>query len=390
MMNTRRVIAQGIFTGAIRPGDDVKNIVIQKAVEQVGEFQNGDILGITEAVVAYSQKNFCSFQNVGDDVENKFDSASEIVLIDPIHSRNRFMPILKGILKAPSLKKIYIIMTYPSDEVGNAFFDKEIPDDVNPNWDAFTVEEFYAKFGIPCHMFTGLNYIEEYLKICSESGVEGRIILCNNLKRVPELTNCTNFLVCNIHSRDRICNTLKKLGEYKVFNLENIMNSSIDGSGYNDRFGLYGSNQMNGEELKLMPVNCQEFVYDIQNKILSKYGVRVEVLIFGDGAFKDPNGKIWEFADPDGAPGYTSGLSGTPKEVKAKLLISGNKNLSAEEISAIINEERNKRLESNDITSENSLGTTPRQITALVSSLCDLITGSGDRMTPAVLIRNYF
>lgn len=387
--NSRRVISQGIHTGPIEPGDDVKSIVIEKVIEQTGGFQNGDILGITEAVVAYGQKNFCSFQNVGDDVERKFESTEELVLVDPIQSRNRFMSILRGILKAPSLKKVCIIMTYPSDEVGNAFFDAELPDDVNPNWDVFTVEEFYAKFGVPSHPFTGVNYIEEYLKICDEAGVEGRILLCNNFKRIPDFTECKNFLVCNIHKRERISAMLRNLGADNVLTLANIMDAPVGGSGYNDQFGLYGSNRMDEEELKLMPINCQEFVEDFQDEILTRFGVHVEVLVYGDGAFKDPKGGIWELADPVVSPGFTAGLIGTPKEVKAKLLISGNKGLSKEEMAAIIEEERAKRMQSEDITSKYSLGTTPRQLTDLVGSLCDLTTGSGDRMTPAVLISNY-
>lgn len=387
----RSVISQGIYTGPLKPGDDVKKIVIDKVIEQVpGGFQEGDILAFTEAIVAYQQKNFCYFQDVGDDIEAKFDSAKELVLVDPIQSRNRFMPILRGILKAPSLKKVYIIMTYPSDEVGNAFFSEEIPDDVNPNWDVFTVEKFYDKFGVPCHAFTGQNYIEEYLKICEEAGVEGEILLCNNFKRIPNFTKCKNFLVCNIHNRERICNKLRKLHfNNRVLNLADIMNTPVHGSGYNNRFGLYGSNRMDDEQIKLMPIACHEFVENVQYHVLCKYGVNIEVMIFGDGAFKDPIGGIWELADPVVSPACTSGLRGTPKEVKAKLLISGNADLSNEEIEAVIEEERAKRLQNNDITSQNSLGTTPRQLSDLVGSLCDLTTGSGDRMTPAVYVRGY-
>jgi hypothetical protein len=300
------------------------------------------------------------------------------------------MSILRGILKAPSLKKVYIIMTYPSDEVGNPLFTGEIPDDVNPNWDAFTVKEFYDKFGVPCHPFTGQNYIEEYLKICEEAGVECEIILCNNFKRIPEFTYCKNFLVCNIHNREQICNKLRILdATNKVLNLADIMNAPVNGSGYNDRFGLYGSNRMDDNLLKLMPLACREFVENVQSHVLCRFGINIEVMIFGDGAFKDPRGGIWELADPVVSPGFTSGLSGTPKEVKAKLLISGNTDLSNQEVEAIIEAERAKRLQSGDVTAENSLGTTPRQLSDLVGSLCDLTTGSGDRMTPAVHIRGY-
>lgn len=389
--NNRRVISQGIYTGPLKPGDDVMNIVIDKVIEQVpGGFQECDILAFTEAIVAYQQKNFCTFEDVGHDVEAKFGGPKELVLVDPIQSRNRFMSILRGILKAPSLEKVSIIMTYPSDEVGNPFFFGEIPDDVNPNWDVFTVEEFYDKFGVPCHPFTGQNYIEEYLKICEESGVEGEILFCNNFKRIPHFTDCKNFLVCNIHHRERICDKLRALdaGNY-VLNLADIMNAPVNGSGYNDRFGLYGSNRMDDDQLKLMPLACQEFVANVQYHVLWRFGINIEVMIFGDGAFKDPRGGIWELADPVVSPGFTSGLQGTPKEVKAKLLISGNTDLSNEEVEAFIAAKRAKRLESEDIKSQNSLGTTPRQISDLVGSLCDLTTGSGDRLTPAVHIRGY-
>lgn len=387
----RRVIAQGIYTGPIKPGDDAKSIAIEKVLEQVpGGFQNGDILAFTEAVVAYMQENFCYFQDVGNDIEAKFGGAEELVLVDPIQSRNRFQSILRGILKAPSLKKVYIIMTYPSDEVGNAFFAEELPDDVNPNWDVFTVNEFYGKFGVPSHPFTGQNYIQSYLDICEEAGVEGEILLCNNFKRIPDFTNCKNFLVCNIHARERICKKMRTLNpDYKVLTLADIMNAPVYSAGYNDRFGLYGSNRMDDDRIKLMPLACQDFVENVQYHVQCICGVHIEVMIFGDGAFKDPRGGIWELADPVVSPGFTSGLCGTPKEVKAKLLISGNTDLSNEKVEEVIEAERAKRIQNDDITSQNSLGTTPRQISDLVGSLCDLTTGSGDRMTPVVHIRGY-
>lgn len=387
----RSVISQGIYTGPLKPGDDVKNIVIDKVCEQVaGGFEEGDILAFTEAIVAYQQKNFCSYQDVGDDVEAKFGGVKELVLVDPIQSRNRFMPILRGILKAHSLEKVYIIMTYPSDEVGNAFFAEEIPDDVNPNWDAFTVETFYNKFGVPAHPFTGKNYIKEYLSICEEAGVEGEILLCNNFSRIKDLTNAKNFLVCNIHNRERICKKLRASHPGNmVLTLADIMNAPVNGSGYNDRFGLYGSNRMDDEKIKLMPINCQKFVEDVQAEVFGRFNVYIEVMIFGDGAFKDPRGGIWELADPVVSPGFTSGLRGVPREVKAKLLISGNTQLSNDAIEKVIEEERDKRLQSGDITSQNSLGTTPRQLSDLVGSLCDLTTGSGDRLTPAVYVKGY-
>lgn len=382
------VMSKGIYTGIIKPGMDIKNIGIRNALADPavgGAFKPNDILAFTEAVVAYWQQNFCTYEAVGSDVEAKYGSATELVLFGPITSRNRFVPILKGVLSAPSLKKIHLVMTYLSDEVGNSFFD-EMPDDVNPNQDVFNVQQFYEKFGVPRHKFTGENYIELYQSICQEAGVECEILFCNNIKRIPDFIDCQNYLVCRIHDRERVASKLRDMGIENVLTLADIMNAPINGSGYNDRFGLLGSNDAKGK-LKLMPINCQEFVDDVQDTILKEYGVHVEVLIFGDGAFKDPVGKIWELADPVVAPAYTSGLVGTPKEVKAKLFALDE--LSAEEIAQKIAEAREERKSNDDITNKNSLGTTPRQLSDLVGSLCDLTTGSGDRMTPVVLIRNY-
>ena len=383
------VICQGIKTPVIKPNDDLQKIVIS-AVEEAnqGKFQDGDIIGVTEAVVAISQSNFVTHQNISDDIASKFAGAKELVIVDPIQSRNRFMDVLKAVAATPSLEKIYVVMTYPTDEVGNRFIsDIAIMESgINPYRDVLTVSEFYTKLGVPKHAFTGKNYIEEYQNVSQE---KAEVILCNDFSQLVSITNCEDFLICSIHRREQTRKILEKSGAKRILDLSQIMNDSIDGSGYNKEFGVYGSNLMSGGKLKLMPRDCQVFVEGIQDKILQKYGKRVEVLVYGDGAFKDPVGGIWELADPQTTFGATTGLSGTPKEVKLKFIASANDNKTPEEIEAIVAEERAKRKATEDITGESSLGTTPRRITDLIASLADLTTGSGDRQTPVVYIKNY-
>lgn len=385
------VIVQGIRTPIIQAGDDLQEIVISCVANATdGKFDDGDIICITESVVAISQENFVTYEDIAKDIMNKFSGAKELVLVDPIQSRNRFQHVLKAIASTPTLEKVYIVMTYPTDEVGNRLVsDLEIMESgVNPYTDILTVEEFYEKFGEPVHEFTGENYIKRYLRICKE---KIQIILGNNFTKIPELTKCEDFLVCTIHEpkREQTKMMLKKGGAKRVLDLSQIMNESIDGSKFNEKFGLYGTNARADKRLKLMPSNSQKFVEEIQAKILDRYGKRVEVLVFGDGAFKDPVGGIWELADPEPTLGSTKGLAGTPKEVKLKYLASANEGKTPEEIEAIIAEERRKRNNTNELSEEASLGTTPRRKTDLLASLCDLTTGSGDRQTPVVYIKNY-
>ena len=363
------VISQGIRTPVIQPGDDLKRIVIDSVARATGnQFEDGDIVGITEAVVAISQANFVTHKEIGEDIMRKFEGASEIVLVDPIQSRNRFMDVLKAIAAVPTIKRVYIAMTYPTDEVGNRFIDDTtiMRSGINLYQDILTAEDFYEKFGTPRHPFTGKNY-----------------------GKLPEYCNCKDFLVCSIHRRAQTKEILAESGAERVYDLSEIMTESIDGSGYNDKFGLYGSNLMSGNRLKLMPRDCQHFVEDLQATVLAEYGKHIEVFVYGDGAFKDPVGGIWELADPTTTLGATSGLAGTPKEVKLKYLASANEGKTAEEIEAIVAAESAKRKSTEDVTGEASLGTTPRQITDLLASLADLTTGSGDRQTPVVLIKNY-
>ena len=393
------VISQGIRTPVIQPGDDLKRIVIDSVARATGnQFEDGDIVGITEAVVAISQANFVTHKEIGEDIMRKFEGASEIVLVDPIQSRNRFMDVLKAIAAVPTIKRVYIAMTYPTDEVGNRFIDDItiMRSGINLYQDILTAEEFYEKFGTPRHPFTGKNYIAEYDNACevedAETGVKTKkafVILCNNFGKLPEYCNCKDFLVCSIHRRAQTKEILAESGAERVYDLSEIMTESIDGSGYNDKFGLYGSNLMSGNRLKLMPRDCQHFVEDLQATVLAEYGKHIEVFVYGDGAFKDPVGGIWELADPTTTLGATSGLAGTPKEVKLKYLASANEGKTAEEIEAIVAAESAKRKSTEDVTGEASLGTTPRQITDLLASLADLTTGSGDRQTPVVLIKNF-
>ena len=385
----RGVISQGIKTPVIQAGDNLKEIVIKSVVEaNGGQFEDGDIIGVTEAVVAISQSNFATHQNISEDIKNKFEGAKELVIVDPIQSRNRFMDILKAIVQTSTLNKIYIVMSYPTDEVGNRFISDMaiMQSDINPYTDVLTVEEFYNKLGIPKHPFTGKNYIQEYLNACEG---KAQVILCNDFSKLRSVTNCDDFLVCSIHRRKETRLALERSGAKRIYDLSEIMNKSINGSGFNENYGLYGSNLMSGGRLKLMPRDCQKFVEEIQTEIEQKYGKKVEAFVYGDGAFKDPVGGIWELADPTTTLGATSGLKGTPKEVKLKFIASANEGKTSEEIAAIVAAESAKRKNTEDVTGENSLGTTPRQITDLLASLADLTTGSGDRQTPVVYIKNY-
>ena len=383
------VISQGIRTPVIQPGDDLQEIVISSVAKaNLGQFKDGDIIAVTEAVLAISQSNFVTHQNISDDIVAKFAGAKQLVVVDPIQSRNRFLDALKAIALTPTLEKVYIAMTYPTDEVGNRLVsDVDLMESgINPYQEVLTVEDFYSKLGTPKHPFTGLNYIEEYINACQG---KAEVILCNNFSKLPSVTQCEDYLVCSIHRRKETRKYLEMGGAKRVFDLSQIMNKPIDGSGYNEEFGLYGSNLMSGNRLKLMPRNCQKFVEDVQADIKQRYGVTVEVMVNGDGAFKDPVGGIWELADPTTTPGATSGLRGTPKEVKLKYIASAYEGRTPEEIEAIVAEESVKRKSIEDITGEASLGTTPRRIVDLLASLSDLTTGSGDRQTPVVYIKNY-
>lgn len=383
------VISRGIKTPIIMPGDDVVKIVVDSVIETVGveAIQDKDAIGTTEAVVAIGQNNIVSQAEVIKDLESKFAGANTIAVVDPIQSRNRFMAILKAVAAMPSINNVYVVMTYPTDEVGNRLVSEEImmESGVNPYRDVLSQEAFYEKLGKPCHPFTGKDYMEMYKEICGEKGT---IIMCNDFAQIPAI--CSDILVCSIHRRAMVKKILLKNGATRVLDLSEIMNAPVDGSsGYNKDFGLYGSNIQDGDNLKLMPRDCDKFVKDVQAEMFKRTGKNVEAYVFGDGAFKDPVGGIWELADPTTTPGATEGLMGTPEEVKLKFIASQHKGKSKEEIEKIVAEEKAARKAAKDITESASLGTTPRQITDLISSLSDLTTGSGDRQTPVVLVQNY-
>ena len=382
------VISRGIKTPIIQPGDDLVSIVVDSIVATVGEdgIQENDAIGVTEAVKAISEGNIVTQDDIVKDLRRKYAGASSIVVLDPIQSRNRFMAILKAISAVPEFKRIYVVMSYPTDEVGNRLVSDEVimESGVNPYSDILSEEEFYKKLGVPCHPFTGKNYMAMYKEIC---GDRGQIIMCNDYTKIPAI--CGDILVCNIHKRDLIKKALLKNGASRVLDMSEIMNESVDGSGYNAQFGLYGSNIQKGDKLKLMPRDCQEFVEEIQRQFYVRFGVHVEAFVFGDGAFKDPVGGIWELADPTTTLAFTEGLKGTPEEVKLKYIASEHEDKTPEEIEQIVAQEKAARKKAKDISEAASLGTTPRQITDLLASLADLTTGSGDRQTPVVLIQNY-
>ena len=383
------VISQGIVTPIIRQGDNLKNIVVSCVANQaIGGIEDGDIVCVTESVVAISQGNFVTSENISQDVAAKFAGAKVLAIVDPIQSRNRFLNVLKGIAHTPTLEKIYIVMTYPTDEVGNRFVsDMDIKlSGVNPHKDVFTVQEFYETFGKPCHPFTGQNYIEEYSQVCDG---KAEIILANDFAQIPKMTGCKDFLICSIHRRAETRLDLQRGGAERILDMSQIMNNPIGNSGYNKKHGVYGSNKMPAGRLKLMPRDCEIFVDEVQAEFYQRCGKHVHVMVYGDGAFKDPVGHIWELADPTTTLAATSGLKGTPKEVKLKYIAGEHEGKTSEEIEAIVAKEKAKRLRTEELSGEVSLGTTPRQITDLLASLSDLTSGSGDRGTPVVLIKNY-
>lgn len=381
------VKAQGIWTPLIREGDDLVEIVVSEVLEQIGRENVKDkaIIGVTEAVVAYSQANFVAKELIAKDIAAKYPGARSLAIVDPIQSRNRFFQILEAIVSTPELEKVHVVLSYPTDEVGNRLVSeaKIRESGINPYTKKFTVDEFYEVLGVPAHEFTGQNYIELY-ENCSNK-IE--VTLCNDFAQVPEM--CKDVLICSIHRRNETRAVLEAAGANRVLDLSQILNQPIDGSGYNPDYGVYGSNARADDALKLMPIHCQEFVEEVQKRMKEETGKDVEVMVYGDGAFKDPVGHIWELADPTTTLAHTSGLGGTPKEVKLKYFVSKYPDKTKEEIEKIIADEKSKRMQTEDITGEASLGTTPRRKVDLLASMFDLISGSGDRQTPVVYCENY-
>lgn len=377
----------GIKTPIIRTGDNLQEIVIDSIFKAVGGFHDKAVIGITEAVVAIAQGNYATPEDIQASIAEKYPDASEIALMYPIQSRNRFMNVARAIAGMKQFKEIYIVLSYPCDEVGNRLVSEEKLYEVTANSsldETYSEGEFYEIFGKPVHPFTGKDYIEEFKNACNGKAT---IVLCNNVCKAARVINCHDFLVCTIREDQR---KLQKqmisdcIPDATVFDMSQILNKPINGSGYSPEYGLYGSNMMAAGRLKLMPRDCQEFVEDLQERILAYYGKKVEVMVYGDGAFKDPVGGIWELADPVTTLGATSGLSGTPKEVKLKYLASKYPDKSQEELAEIIAKEKAARMNTESVTGESSLGTTPRQKTDLFASWADLTTGSGDEQTPVV------
>ena len=384
-------VVRGLRCPIIKEGDKIEDIVVEsvlKASEAEGfTINDKDIVTVTESIVARAQGNYASIDNIAKDVKAKFGDDT-IGVIFPILSRNRFAICLRGIAKGA--KKIVLMLSYPSDEVGNHLVDLDMLDDkgVNPWTDVLTEQEFRNLFGYNKHPFTGVDYIDYYKSLIQEYGVECEVIFSNNPKTILNYTK--SVLTCDIHTRFRTKKILKANGGEKIYSLDNILCESIDGSGYNESFGLLGSNKSTEETVKLFPRNCQPVVDNIQAILKEKTGKNVEVMIYGDGAFKDPVGKIWELADPVVSPAYTSGLNGTPNEIKLKYLADNNfADLKGEELKKAISEYI-KNKESDLVGSMESQGTTPRRLTDLIGSLSDLTSGSGDKGTPIIFIQGYF
>ncbi|HIH2859015.1 coenzyme F420-0:L-glutamate ligase [Clostridioides difficile] len=387
-------VSRGVRAPIIRQGDDLVKIVVDSVLNasksENFEVRDKDVIAVTEAVVARSQGNYAHVDNIAKDVKDKFGDDT-VGVIFPILSRNRFAICLKGIAKG--CRKVVLMLSYPSDEVGNHLISIDELDDkgINPWSDVLTEEKYRELFGYNKHTFTGVDYVDYYKNLIKDCGAEVEIVFANNPKTILNYT--TSILTCDIHTRQRTKRILRQNGAKKVYSLDDIMTASVDGSGYNDQYGLLGSNKATEETVKLFPINCDEVVNKIQGNIKEITGKDVEVMVYGDGAFKDPVGKIWELADPVVSPAYTKGLEGTPNEVKLKYLADNDfADLSGDElkeaISKYIVEKDNK---SDDLTGNMvSQGTTPRRLTDLIGSLADLTSGSGDKGTPIIYIQGYF
>ena len=387
-------VSRGVRAPIIRQGDDLASIVVDSVLAAADSegfaLKDRDGVAVTEAVVARAQGNYASIDQIAKDVHRKFGDDTVGILF-PILSRNRFAICLKGI--ARGCRKIVLMLSYPSDEVGNHLIDEEEMDEkgVNPWTDVLTEEKYRELFGYQKHVFTGVDYVDYYKQLIREAGAEVEIIFANHPKAILNYTG--SVLTCDIHSRFRTKNTMLKNGAKKVYTLDEIMTESVDGSGYNDKYGLLGSNKATEETVKLFPIHCQEMVDRIQKGLVEKTGRQIEVMIYGDGAFKDPIGKIWELAEPVVSPAYTKGLEGTPNEVKLKYLADNDfRELSGDALKEAISDyirEKDERAASL-VGTMVTQGTTPRRLTDLIGSLCELTSGSGDKGTPIVLVQGYF
>ena len=384
-------ISRGVRAPIIRSGDDlvqiVTNSILDAAREDGFSIRDKDIIAMTESIVARAQGNYATVEDIANDVKAKFGGET-VGVIFPILSRNRFSVCLRGIAKGA--KKIIIMLSYPADEVGNHLISLDMLEEkgVNPFTDVLSVEKYRELFGYNKHRFTGVDYVDYYTSLVREAGAECEIIFANDARAILKYTK--NVLNCDIHTRFRTKRLLLQSGAEKVFGMDEILNESVNGSGYNKDYGLLGSNKATDDQIKLFPRDCQPLVDDIQKLMFEKTGKKVEVMVYGDGAFKDPVGKIWELADPVVSPAYTKGLEGTPNELKLKYLADNEfSNLSGEELKSAINQKIQEK-DADLFGTMASEGTTPRRLTDLIGSLCDLTSGSGDKGTPIVFIHGYF
>ena len=384
-------VSRGVRCPIIREGDDLASIVVESVLDAAKSedfaIRDRDVIAVTESIVARSQGNYASVDAIASDVHAKFNDET-VGVIFPILSRNRFAICLRGIAKG--VKKVVLMLSYPSDEVGNELVSLSKLDDagINPYSDVLTLERYRELFGENKHEFTGVDYVAYYGDLIRECGAEVEFVFANNPKTILNYTK--NVINCDIHTRARTKRILKEAGADKVFSLDVIMTAPINGSGYNAVYGLLGSNKSTEDSVKLFPRECNDLVLDIQKQILDRTGKHVEVMVYGDGAFKDPVGKIWELADPCVSPAYTPGLEGTPNELKLKYLADNDfANLSGEALKKAI-EDKIKEKDGSLVGNMAAQGTTPRKLTDLIGSLCDLTSGSGDKGTPVVLVQGYF
>ena len=383
--------SRGIRLPIIKQGDDLASIVVNSVLEasksEPFPIRDRDVIAITESVVARSQGNYASVDDIAKDVHNKFGDGP-LGVIFPILSRNRFAILLKGM--ARGVKKIVLMLSYPSDEVGNALLTYDDLDEkgVNPYSDVLSLDKYRELFGHKVHEFTGVDYIDYYVELIKNEGCDVEVVFANQPKAILGYTK--KILACDIHTRKRTKRILKENGAEIVLGMDEILSQPVDGSGYNEKYGLLGSNKATEETVKLFPRAGQELVLEIQKQILEKTGKHVEVMVYGDGAFKDPQGKIWELADPVVSPFFTEGLRGTPNELKLKFLADNEfKDLKGQELKDAIKQKIQEKA-GNLVGKMASEGTTPRQLTDLIGSLCDLTSGSGDKGTPVVLVQDYF
>lgn len=393
MTHERRVgtVSRGIRCPIIRQGDDLARIVSDSVLEAAAEggfsLNDRDVVSITESIVARAQGNYAGIDDIASDVKAKTGGGT-VGVIFPILSRNRFAICLKGIAKGCG--KVVLMLSYPSDEVGNSLVSADAIEasGVNPYSDVLDLDGFRRHFGIVKHEFTGIDYISYYCDLIKECGTQVEVVFANNPRTILKYTD--TVIACDIHTRERTKRILREAGAKRVFGLDDILDKPVNGSGFNEKYGILGSNKSTEDSIKLFPHDCQDLVEDIRKRIFEATGRKVEVMVYGDGAFKDPKGKIWELADPVVSPAFTEGLRGTPNELKLKYLADNEfASLSGEALKEAISDSIRKK--DGDLKGKMaSEGTTPRQLTDLIGSLCDLTSGSGDKGTPIVLVQGYF